>query len=90
MTLLEEIKNKLRLVSSDFDEGELAPLIEACKGDLRMSGVIQLNTEDPLIRQAVSLYCKAFFGYSDDAERYMKAYTALKQSMALCSEYNGG
>lgn len=90
MTLLEETKNKLRLVSNAFDEGEIVPLIEACKRDLEMSGVVLISDEDPLIRQAVNLYCKAFFGYAEDAERYARAYAALRQSMALCSEYNGG
>lgn len=90
MTLLEETRCRLRIVSEAFDEGELAPLIEACKQDLRMSGVENIDEEDPLTRQAVCLYCKAFFGYSEESEQFERAYTALKQSMALCSDYNGG
>lgn len=90
MTLLEEVKISLRIKAAAFDEGEIAPLIDACKIDLRLSGVNKLDEEDPLVRQAAKLYAKANFGFSEDSEKFQRAYEALKNSMALSGEYGGG
>lgn len=43
---------------------------------------------DPLIKQAVKLYCKGNFGYGgDDAERFQKSYESLANSLSLCGDY---
>ena len=89
MTLLEEIKTALRIKAAVFDEGELGPLIEACKLDLRLSGVNQITEDDALVRQAVKLYAKANFGFSEDSGKFANAYEALKNSMALSGDYGG-
>jgi len=88
MALLDEVKTALRVSSTRFDTLEIEPLIEACKVDLRLSGVNVIEDDDPLIGRAVVLYCKANFGYIEDAERWGKAYEALKNSLALSSDYN--
>lgn len=90
MKLLEEIKTALRIKAAVFDEGELLPLIEACKIDLGLSGVKQITEDDALVRQAVKLYVKANFGFSEDSEKFARAYEALKNSMALSGDYGGG
>ncbi len=86
--MLESIKLALRIKSSAFDL-EILDLINAAKLDLRLSGVIKINEEDPLILQAVKVYCKANFGLDNkDSEKYQASYDSLKQHLSLCGEYN--
>ena len=67
---------------------EVADLIAACKADLRKHGVVKISESDPLIKQAVKLYCKGNFGYGgDDAERFQKSYESLANSLSLCGDY---
>lgn len=89
MSLLEEVKIRLRIKSSAFDGAEVQPLIDACKKDMARVGVSG-DDSDPLVRQAVVLYCKANFGFSGDSDRYQRAYEALRDSIALSGEYGGG
>lgn len=89
MDLREEVKVRLRLRSAAFDDAEVQPLIDACMRDMDRVGV-KANENDPLTRQAVVMYCKANFGFSDDSERYQRAYEALRDSMALSGDYGGG
>lgn len=88
MELLEEIKVILRITSNSFDTGEILPLINSCKVDLSLAGVKKINEDDALIRQAIKLYCKANFGNREDSEKYQLAYEKLKDSLALCGDYN--
>ena len=73
-----------------FDD-ELTDLIAACKADLRKRGVVKISDDDPLIKQAVKLYCKGNFGYGgSDAERYQISYESLAVSLSLCGDYLEG
>jgi hypothetical protein len=85
--MLEAIRLSLRLTSEVFDS-EIADLIEACKIDLRLAGVVKIEDDDPLILRAVTLYAKWHFGYVDDGERYQKSYDLLKTSLCLAGDYN--
>lgn len=85
MDLREEVKVRLRVKSAAFDEAEIQPLVQACENDLLRVGVYP-DESDPLVRQAVALYCKANFGLSEDprmAERFQRAYEALRDALAL-------
>lgn len=86
--ILDEVKTALRLTSDAFNEGELLPLIECCKLDLSVSGVKRITEDDALIRQAIKLYCKANFGNNEDSVKFQVAYDKLKDSLALCGDYN--
>lgn len=90
MALIDDVKVNLRIKSTAFDASEIQPIIDACKADLKLSGVNKIEENDPLIRRAVVLYAKANFGYSEDSDKFMQAYTALKGSLALSGDYNGG
>jgi hypothetical protein len=88
MALIDDVRLNLRITSTAFDAAEIQPIIDACKTDLKLSGVNVINDSDPLTQRAVVLYAKANFGYSADSERYQKAYDMLKNSMALSGDYN--
>lgn len=87
--MLQKIKDALRVSGSDLDE-EIQDLIEAAKVDIRLSGITKEET-DPLIVRAITIYCKAHFGYEEpaQAELFMKSYNALKSHLALSQEYTG-
>lgn len=89
MTLLNEMKTILRVKSSAFDDDEILPLIEACKVNMRISGINKIDESDPLVRQAIKLYMKANFGYTEDSEKFQRAYEGLRDSMSLSGEYGG-
>lgn len=88
--LLDDVRKALRLTTHSFDD-EIKGLITACLADLKTGGVSNPSEKDPLIRQAVTLYCRAYFGPGDEknSARYEKSFLALKQSLALCGDYNG-
>jgi|GEM_PF-519054 len=88
IALLAQVKIALRLSVTTFDNDEIYPIIDACKIDLWASGILKTENDDPLIVRAIVLYAKANFGFSEDSEKYHLSYTLLKNSMALCAEYN--
>ena len=86
--MLQAIKLALRINSSAFDT-EITDLIQSAKLDMKISGIVKIDETDPLIQQAIKIYCKANFGLDNkDSEKYQKSYDMLKQHLALCGDYN--
>lgn len=83
--MLAMVKTALRQTTTRFDELELTPLIEAAKLDLYSGGVDDINEENPLIQRAIILYCKAYFGFTEESERFERAYIALKNTLGSSS-----
>lgn len=88
--LLGDIKDALRVSGNDLDT-EVADLIDAAKADLQLSGVHpdKIVDTDPLIKRAVTVYCKANFGYDDPkmSDRFQESYVSLKHHLTLSAEY---
>lgn len=90
-TLTEKMRAALRISStSEKITEEINDCIAACKMDLQDVGVKKLEETDALIIRAITLYCKAEFGYSDKSEQFRKSYECLKTHLSLSSEYTGG
>ena len=88
-TLTEKMRAALRISStSDKITAEIEDCIAACKADLANDGVKAVDEGDALIIRAVTLYCKAEFGYNDKAEKFRQSYDTLKMRLALSQEYN--
>ena len=91
--MLQDIKDSLRESGNDLDT-EILDLIESAKADLILSGVHKdkVVDTDPLIKRAVTVYCKAHFGYDDVklSERFEQSYNSLKQHLTLSTEYTVG
>ena len=75
MALLDDIKVALRVTTNAMDN-EVTTLMNAALYDMRRVGVdpglLTLsdgNLENAFVKQAVTVYCKAHFGY-DNAEAY--------------------
>lgn len=87
MAILDDVKTSLRISHNKLD-GEITEVINACKLDLSIAGVSNVTDTDALTVQAIKMYARGWFNYQGNADRYQAAYVALKQSMALCGDYN--
>jgi len=70
---------------------EIQGLIDAARADLMLSGVSgeKANSDnDPLIKRAIIIYCRAHFDYHDaSAERLLQSYNLLKSHLSLAEDY---
>ena len=86
--MLEKIKLSMRITHDKLDY-DISANIDACLYDLTRVGVVTSGKEeDPLIVKAVELYCKWQFDFDNAADRYERAYTALRDSLSLCGDYH--
>ena len=91
--MLNKIRDRVRENGTALDD-EILDLIEAAKADLILAGVHKdkVIEEDPLINRAITVYCKANFGYEDPklSERFQESYVSLKHHLTLSAEYTVG
>lgn len=86
--MLEKVKAYLRISSNKLDD-EINDSINAAIQNLKISGVTLINKSDPLIIQAVKVYCKSQFETdTTKSEKYMQSFELLKQSLSLSSDYS--
>jgi hypothetical protein len=87
MALIDEMKQALRITSTAYN-GEIADLILAAKADLGICGLLAIAESDALIKRAITLYCKANFGFSNpDADRLQQSYEMLRNHLSLSIDY---
>lgn len=90
--LLAKVKTSIRIRHTVLDD-DVLDNIHACLADLRGCGVLASKVDvsqelDPLILNAVKLYCKA--EYTDDpakAARYTEGYDKLKAFLMMAEGY---
>lgn len=88
-TLTEKMRAALRISSTNEKiTEEIQDCIAACMADLKNDGIKKLDETDELIIRAVTLYCKAEFGYHDKATQFRQSYDTLKMRLAMSAEYN--
>lgn len=81
-TLTEKMRAALRISStSEKITEEINDCIAACKADMKNDGVKVIKETDGLIIRAITLYCKAEFGFNNAAEQFRKSYDALKMRL---------
>lgn len=86
-TLLEKVKAGIRRSHNKLDD-DLQDDINACLADLEVCGVVYAETSDPLIINAVKLYCRSL--NTDDPAKsaeWMRRYEALKASLMMAEGY---
>lgn len=83
---IEEIKRAVRVTASLAD-GEIKNLVSACVAEMQVAGVYIKDLQDPLGKQAITLYCKAHYGYDEKTEAFAEAFRALRDAMALSGDY---
>lgn len=87
MDTLTKIKQGLRISHEKLDE-DIRADIDACLADLRLVGVVYATETDPLIFNAIKLWCRSL--YTDDTVKsaeYMRRYEALKASLMMAEGY---
>ena len=91
--MLAPVKLALRVTTDAFDT-EIEGHIDAALLDLDLAGVSVSNADidanQPLILQAVKLYCKLHFGEPDRVEawdRLKAAYEDLKVALSMSVRY---
>lgn len=62
--------------------------MEACKIDMKNSGVVNIDEEDYIIRAAITFYVKGNFGYDENQQQYVEAYEKLRDTLSLNGDYN--
>ncbi|MDN6899571.1 head-tail connector protein [Oenococcus sicerae] len=89
----DQVKKNLRVMSNDDGiNQEIADLIESARNDLYVSQSITKDiassVTNPLVKQAVVLYCKANFGLdNNDSEKYRAAYQDLADKLSVASQW---
>jgi hypothetical protein len=87
MTTLEKIKQALRTSHNKLDD-DIQADIDACLADLQLVGVKYKGEEDPLIFNAIKLWCRSL--YTDDPAKgaeYLRRYNALKACLMMAEGY---
>lgn len=87
MTILEKIKLSIRRSHNKLDE-DLMDDISGCLADLKVVGIVYATEDDPLILNAIKLWCKAL--YTDDTAKaadYRERYDALKSCLMVAEGY---
>ena len=87
MDTLTKIKQALRISHGKLDE-DIQADIDACLADLRLAGIVHAYETDPLIFNAIKIWCRSL--NTDDTEKaaeYRKRYEALKASLMMAEGY---
>lgn len=87
MTTLEKIKLAIRRSHDKLDE-DLQADIDFAKADLKRVGIVHAGEDDPLIYNAIKLYCKS--ANADDPAKsaeWLQRYEALKSCLQLAEGY---
>lgn len=87
MTTLEKIKQALRTSHNRLDE-DIQADIDACLADLQLAGVVYKGEEDPLIFNAIKLWCRSL--YTDDSTKgaeWLRRYEGLKACLMMAEGY---
>ena len=87
MTTLDKIKTTLRISHDKLDE-DIQADIDACLADLSVCGIIHADETDPLIFNAIKLWCRSL--YTDDtakAAEWLRRYEALKACLQIAEGY---
>lgn len=85
-TMLEKVKNALRVKSDDLDD-ELLDLIEAAKIDLHIAGVVLTPDYDAIVNKAIITYCKMSFGIPEDYDKLKQSYDEQKAQLSNATGY---
>lgn len=84
---LAKIKLAIRRSHNKLDD-DLQADIDACLADLELAGIIYATEEDPLIYNAIKLYCRST--NTDDpakAAEWLQRYTDLKACLQMAEGY---
>ena len=85
--ILDKVKLAIRISHTKLDT-DIQDNITGCLTDLQVHGIKYADESDPLILNAVKLWCKSI--YTDDtakAAEYMARYVALRDCLKAAEGY---
>ena len=85
-TLTSIVKNDLG-IRNDKHDAQIDMAINAAKTQMAMRGVTVINETDPTTVTCVELFCRHWFNFQGEAQRFFQAFEFLANAMALSSEY---
>lgn len=80
------VKTDLGIKNNKHD-AEIEMAIESAKIQMAMRGVTVIEEADPTTVNCVILFCRYFFNFQGEADRYFQAFEFLANAMAKSSEY---
>lgn len=84
---IPNLKQGLRISHNKLDSS-LEMAVDSCLADLRSVGVKHATDHDPLVYNAIELWCRSFF--TDDpvkSAEWWRRYEALKASLMMAEGY---
>lgn len=85
-TLTTAVKTDLGIRSTNKD-ADIEMAIEAAKVQMAMRGVTVIQETDPTTVNCILLYCRQWFNFQGEADRFFQAFELLANAMAKSSEY---
>ena len=80
------VKTDLGIKNNKHD-AEIEMAIESAKIQMAMRGVTVINETDPTTVTCVELFCRHWFNFQGEAQRFFQAFEFLANAMAKSSEY---
>lgn len=74
-------------IRNDVHDASIATAIDAAKIQMTMRGVTVIEETDPTAITCIELFCRHWFNFQGEAERFFKAFEFLANAMAQSSEY---
>lgn len=87
--LLSTIKTDLGITNTKKDT-VITTAIEAAKIQMEMRGVATVSESDPTAVNCIELYCRYYFNFQGEADRFFQAFEFLANAMAQSTEYGPG
>jgi len=85
-SLTDSVKRDLH-IRSDEKNADIAGAILTAETRMKQIGVNVIDEADPATAQCIKLYCRFFFNFQGEAERYFSAFEYMANAMALSGDY---
>ena len=85
-TLTATVKTDLGIRNDKHDD-QIKTAIEAAKIQMAMRGVTVIAEADPTTVTCIELFCRHWFNFQGEAQRFFQAFEFLANAMAQSSEY---
>ena len=89
MALIDDVRDiYIRMKSTALDT-EVIDLIDAAKERLRLAGIVNVDENDPLIKQAITSYAKAYFGWNNSSAGFFaNSYDLILLTLTSSTKYS--
>ena len=85
-TLKATIKTDLG-ITNERKDSNIETAIESAKIQMALRGVRVIAETDPTTVNCIELYCRYWFNFQGEADRFFQAFEFLANAMALSEEY---